>query len=74
VITAESDVVRDEGEAYGHQLMQAGVPVTATRYLGTIHDFVLLNALTHTPAARAALAQANDALRKAFSRYGQRRA
>jgi acetyl esterase len=74
VITAESDVVRDEGEAYGHQLMQAGVPVTATRYLGTIHDFVLLNALTHTPAARAALAQANDALRKAFSWYGQRRA
>jgi acetyl esterase len=74
VITAESDVVRDEGEAYAHQLMQAGVQVTATRYLGTIHDFVMLNALTHTPAARAAIAQANDALRKAFSRYGQRRA
>jgi acetyl esterase len=71
VITAESDVVRDEGEAYAHQLMQAGVPVTATRYLGTIHDFVMLDALTHTPAARAAIAQGNDALRKAFSRYGQ---
>jgi acetyl esterase len=74
VITAESDVVRDEGEAYAQKLMQAGVPVTATRYLGTMHDFVMLNALTHTPAARAAIAQANDALRKAFSRYGQRRA
>ena len=74
VITAESDVVRDEGEAYALKLMQAGVQVTATRYLGTIHDFVMLNALTHTPAARAAIAQANDALRKAFSRYGQRRA
>jgi hypothetical protein len=35
---------------------------------------VMLNALTHTPAARAAMAQANDALRKAFSRYGQWRA
>jgi acetyl esterase len=74
VITAESDVVRDQGEAYVHKLMRAGVQVTATRYLGTIHDFVMLNALTHTPAARAAIAQANDALRKAFSRYGQRRA
>jgi len=72
VITAESDVVRDEGEAYAHKLMQAGVPVTATRYLGTMHDFVMLNALTHTPAARAAIAHANNALRKAFSRYGQR--
>jgi hypothetical protein len=34
----------------------------------------MLNALTHTPAVRAAIAQANDALRKAFSRYGQRHA
>jgi acetyl esterase len=74
VITADSDVVRDEGEAYALKLIQAGVQVTATRYLGTIHDFVMLNAITHTPAARAAIAQANDALRKAFSRYGQRRA
>jgi acetyl esterase len=48
------------------------VPVTATRDLGTMHDFVMLNALTHTPAARVAIAHANDALRKAFSRYGQR--
>ena len=56
------------------KLMQAGVPVTATRYLGTMHDFVMLHALTHTPATRAAIAHANDALRKAFSRYGQRRA
>jgi acetyl esterase len=72
VITAEADVVRDEGEAYAHKLMQAGVPVTATRYLGTMHDFVMLNGLTHTPAARAAIAHANDALRKAFSGYWQR--
>jgi acetyl esterase len=71
VITAESDVVRDEGEAYVHKLIQAGVQVMATRYLGTIHDFVMLNAIAHMPATRAAIAQANDALRKAFSRYGQ---
>ena len=66
VVTAELDIVRDEGEAYAQQLMTAGVPVTATRYLGTIHDFVLLNALARTPATRAAIAQAGAVLREAF--------
>ncbi len=41
---------------------------TATRYLGTIHDFVMLNAITDTPAARAAIAQANAALRRVFTK------
>lgn len=68
IITAENDVLRDEGEAYVHKLIAAGVVVTATRYLGTIHDFVMLNALTGTPAARAAIAQAGAALRNAFAR------
>ncbi len=66
VVTAECDVLRDEGEAYARKLIAAGVRVTATRYLGTIHDFVMLNAITDTPAARGAIAQANDALRKLF--------
>jgi acetyl esterase len=67
VITAENDVLRDEGEAYARKLTAAGVTVTATRYNGTIHDFVMLNALAETPAARAAIAQANDFLRDAFA-------
>jgi len=58
VITDENDVLRDEGEAYARKLTQAGVRVTATRYAGTIHDFVMLNALAATPAAEAATAQA----------------
>jgi acetyl esterase len=68
IITAENDVLRDEGEAYVHKLIEAGVTVTATRYLGTIHDFVVLNGLSGTPAARAAMAQAGAALRNAFAR------
>lgn len=64
VITDENDVLRDEGEAYAHKLMQAGVDVTAVRYLGSIHDFVMLNALSNTPAARAAIDQANTMLRR----------
>lgn len=62
VITDENDVLRDEGEAYARKLIEAGVPTTATRYLGTTHDFVMLNALAATPADVAAIAQADHFL------------
>ena len=63
VIVAENDVLRDEGEAYARKLSNAGVRVTSTRYNGTIHDFVMLNALADTPATRGAIAQAVFALK-----------
>lgn len=66
VITAEADVLRDEGEAYANKLRQAGVAVTATRYQGIIHDFVMLDALRQTNAANAAIAQATAYLRDAL--------
>jgi acetyl esterase len=66
VITAEHDVLRDEGEAYTRRLVDAGVDATATRYLNTIHSFLVLEALAPSPPARAALAQATAALRDAF--------
>ena len=67
IITDECDVLRDEGEAYAHKLLEAGVPVTAIRYLGAIHDFVLLNPIAQSLPTRAAIAQAVDALRIAFA-------
>ncbi|MEU4160629.1 alpha/beta hydrolase [Actinoplanes sp. NPDC026670] len=66
VIVAEADVLRDEGEAYAAKLRTAGVDVTAVRYQGIVHDFVLLNALKDTHAAKAATRQGGDFLRDAL--------
>jgi acetyl esterase/lipase len=63
LVTAEADVLRDEGEAYGRKLRAAGIDVTATRYEGVIHDFVMLNALRETNGAGAAINQAIGFLR-----------
>ncbi|MET9435724.1 alpha/beta hydrolase [Streptomyces sp. NPDC006551] len=67
VVTAEADVLRDEGEAYAAKLRAAGVPVTALRVQGTIHDFVMLNALRETRAADLAIGLAVDTLREALA-------
>ncbi|MBL1119421.1 alpha/beta hydrolase [Streptomyces sp. 110] len=66
VITAEADVLRDEGEAYAGKLREAGVSVTAVRVQGIIHDFVMLNALRETHAAEAAISLAVRTLHAAL--------
>jgi len=66
VITADHDVLRDEGEAYAEKLSAAGVRVTFTRYPGTIHGFAVLNALAGDPSPQRAIAQVAAALRVAL--------
>jgi len=66
IITNEYDVLRDEGEAYAHKLIEAGVDTTSVRLLGTIHDCVMLNPLAGTPATRVAIELANTKLRQVF--------
>jgi acetyl esterase len=72
VVVGEHDVLRDETEAYAHKLLTAGVPVAATRFLGTTHDFVMLNPITHTPAPRAAIRLATETLRRVFGEERRR--
>lgn len=64
VVTAEFDPLRDEGEAYGELLRQAGNRVMIKRYEGQIHGFVTL--LGAMEAGKQAIEDAAAELRRAF--------
>ena len=66
IINGEADVLRDEGEAFAGKLREAGVAVTQVRYAAIIHDFVMVNSMHDTHAAKAAVAQAVSALKEAL--------
>jgi acetyl esterase len=64
VITAECDMVRDQGEAYARKLQAAGVAVEAKRYDGMIHPFFSLGGIVD--GGREAIADAATKLRAAL--------
>lgn len=66
ILTANYDVLRDDGEAYAARLKQAGVPVKCTRYLSMNHGFIRYGSI-HEPAKRG-LQEIADGLKKAFER------
>ena len=66
VIVDENDILRDEGEAYASKLRDADVPTACVRFDGTMHDFMMLDALRDTASTRAAIDLAGAALRRAF--------
>jgi acetyl esterase len=64
VLTAECDPLRDEGEAYGKRLMEAGVPAEVKRYAGMPHGFFSFG--TAFDGSKEAMADALLRLRSAF--------
>jgi acetyl esterase len=64
VLTAEFDVLRDEGEALAERLREAGVAVTHRRYDGVIHGF--WRWMAATPRTRDAIDEVGAALRAAL--------
>ncbi|BCA94460.1 esterase [Legionella antarctica] len=68
VINGECDVLRDEGEAYAHNLNAAGVAVTGIRHHSTIHDFLMLNDIAKTPACRNAMESIISHLKAVFNK------
>jgi len=65
ILTAEYDVLRDEGEAYARRLVDAGVPVTLTRYDGQIHGFLRMPAAIER--ANEAIDQVAESVRTALA-------
>ncbi len=61
---AEADVLREEGEAFGRKLDEAGVQATTIRYNGMIHDFGLLNPLANLPQTKSLFVHAAAELKK----------
>ncbi len=61
---AENDILRDEGEAYGRKLEQAGVTVTTVRYNGMIHDWGMLNGLANENGTKSLILHAAAELKK----------
>ena len=66
LMITDSDALLDAANAYAAKLQTAGVPVTLSHYGSITHDFMMLDALAGTQAAKDAVAETTGALREAL--------
>lgn len=66
IVTAEFDPLRDEGEAYGRRLREAGADVDVVRYDGLIHGFLGFAGMVES--AGRATSEIGERLRAALAR------
>ena len=71
MLTAEHDVLRDEGEAYAERLREAGVPVDFRRHEGQTHGFFTLLLL---PGSERGFQHVVKAVRACTVAHAKRRA
>ncbi len=55
IVTCEYDVLRDQGEKFAARLVQAGVNVTAVRWLGSLHGFLVTESLAASVSAQTCI-------------------
>lgn len=64
ITVAENDILRDEGEAFGRKLNNAGVESTTIRFNGVIHDWGMLNGLATAPETQTLITIVSAELKK----------
>ncbi len=68
LITAENDVLRDEGEMFARKLIEAGVDVACVRINNTCHDFIMLNALRESLAVKLTFVMVCEFLQRTLNK------
>ena len=63
IAVAENDILRDEGEAMGRRLDEAGVEVTTVRFNGVVHDWGMLNGFAALHPTRTLIRLVGSVLR-----------
>jgi acetyl esterase len=66
IITCEYDILRDEGEQFAARLIRAGVEVTAVRWLGSLHGFLVTESLAAAPSAQTCIDVIAGYLKKGY--------
>jgi acetyl esterase len=70
IVSCELDPLRDQAEAFGSRLVEAGVPVRIRRELGMVHNFLLWDLIS--PACAAAGDRVASDIVNGFARVASR--